>query len=147
MQYVLLMKPSPSAPEISKGAQSLYNRCMTLGEKIRHVRRTKRRTQKDLAQQIGLTKAQLSRWEQDHVVPRTRNLQDLAAALDVPFEEFENLKASSAPLQLAQEDPEMLEMVTQIGTLNQEQKRALKLVIQSMVTCQKLQALAGAASA
>jgi transcriptional regulator with XRE-family HTH domain len=116
---------------------------MTLGEKIRHIRRTKRRTQKELAQQIGLTKAQLSRWEQDHVVPRTRNLQDLAAALEVPFEEFQNLRASSAPLQLAQEDPEMLEIVTQISTLNQEQKRALKLVIQSMVTCQKLHALAG----
>ena len=132
---------------LTKVVFSLYNGHMTLGEKIRQVRRSKDRTQKDLAQQIGLTKAQLSRWEQDHVVPRTRNLQDLATALDVPFEEFKNLRGPSPPLQLAQEDPEMLEIVTQIGTLNQEQKKALKLVIHSMVTCQKLQSLAGAASA
>ena len=114
---------------------------MTLGEKIRYVRRSKGWKQKDLAESIGLTTAQLSRWEQDHVGPRPRNLQDLAKTLDVSFEEFENLMAP-APLRLAQDDPEMLEIVTQINTLNPEQKNALKLVISSMVTCQKLQALA-----
>lgn len=80
------------------------------------------------------------------MIPRPRNLQDLARVLEVNSDEFEDLRAP-APLRLAQDDPEMLEMVTQINTLNPEQKKALKLVITSMVTCQKLQDLAGATKA
>lgn len=118
---------------------------MTLGQKIREVRRAQKMTQKELAKRIGLTTTQISRWEQDHVIPRTRNLEDLAKALDVSNEEFQNLRPA-ASTQLLDEDPELLEIVTQINTLNTEQKRALKLVIHSMVTCQKLQNLAGAAS-
>ena len=118
---------------------------MTLGQKIREIRRSRKITQKELAEKIGLTTTQISRWEQDHVTPRSRNLQDLAKALDISEEEFEDL-TPAAPLQLLVEDPELLEIVTQINTLNTEQRKALKLVLQSMVTCQKLQALAGAAS-
>lgn len=105
----------------------------------------KKMTQKELAEAIGLTTTQVSRWEQDHVKPRSNNLRDLAKALGIDEEEFKGLKPA-APTQLFNEDPELLEMVTQINTLNPEQKKALKLVLQSMVTCQKLQALAGAAS-
>lgn len=122
-----------------------YNATMTLGQKIREIRRSRKITQKELAEKIGLTTTQISRWEQDHVTPRSRNLQDLAKALDISEEEFEDL-TPAAPLQLLVEDPELLEIVTQINTLNTEQRKALKLVLQSMVTCQKLQALAGAAS-
>ena len=118
---------------------------MTLGQKIREVRRSKKMTQKELAEMIGLTTTQISRWEQDHVTPRTRNLQDLAKALDVQEDVFQDL-TPAAPLQLIDEDPELLEIVTQINILNPEQRKALKLVLQSMVTCQKLHDLAGAAS-
>jgi transcriptional regulator with XRE-family HTH domain len=118
---------------------------MTLGQKIREIRRSKNWTQKELAEKIGMTTAQISRWEQDHVTPRTRNLQDLARTFDVAEEEFQDLKPA-APTQLFEDDPELLEIVTQINTLNPEQKKALKLVLHSMVTCQKLQDLAGAAS-
>ena len=113
---------------------------MTLGQKIREIRRSKGWTQKELAKEIGMTTAQISRWEQDHVTPRTRNLEDLAKVFGVSDDEFENLKPA-APIQLFDEDPELLEIVTQINTLNPEQKKALKLVLHSMVTCQKLQDL------
>ena len=46
---------------------------------------------------------------------------------------FENLQPA-APTKLFDEDPELLEIVTQINTLNAEQKKALKLVLHSMVT-------------
>ena len=118
---------------------------MTLGQKIRDIRKSKNWTQKELANQLGMTTAQIGRWEQDHVTPRSRNLQDLARVFGISEDEFENLKPA-ASLQLIDEDPELLEIVTQINILNPEQRKALKLVLHSMVTCQKLQDLAGAAS-
>jgi transcriptional regulator with XRE-family HTH domain len=117
---------------------------MTLGQKIRELRRSKGWTQKELAENLGMTTAQISRWEQDHVIPRKRNLQDLARAFGTEDETFEDLQPA-APIQLFNDDPELLEIVTQINTLNSEQKKALKLVLHSMVTCQKLQDLAGTA--
>lgn len=120
-------------------------RVMTLGQKIREIRRSKSWTQKELAQKLGMTTAQISRWEQDHVTPHKRNLEDLARHFGLEDDVFENLQPA-APTKLFDEDPELLEIVTQINTLNAEQKKALKLVLHSMVTCQKLQALAGAAS-
>lgn len=116
---------------------------MTLGQKIREIRRSKGWTQKKLAEKIEMTTAQISRWEQDHVIPRKRNLEDLARIFGVEDDTFQNLKPA-APSQLFDEDPELLEIVTQINVLNPEQKKALKLVLQSMVTCQKLQDLASA---
>lgn len=119
---------------------------MTLGQKIRDVRKAKGWTQKELATRLGMTVAQISRWEQDHVTPRTRNLEDLAKVFEVPEDDFQNLRPAPAS-QLFDEDPELLEIVTQLNTLSGDQRKAVKLVIQSMVTCQRLQDLASISKA
>lgn len=61
---------------------------MSLGKMIRLYRRRCGLTQKELAERIGTTLVQVSRWENDIVCPRPAKLPKLAAALGCPVEEF-----------------------------------------------------------
>lgn len=119
---------------------------MTLGQKIREIRKAKGWTQKELAERLGMTTAQISRWEHDHVTPRVKNLQDLAGVFEISEDDFQDLRPAP-PIQMFNEDPELLEIVTQLNTLSGDQRKAVKMVIQSMVTCRRLQDLASISQA
>lgn len=114
---------------------------MTLGQKIRNLRKAKNLSQQELAEKIGITKTQISRWEKGHVQPRQSNLRDLAELFGVSDEDFQDLTPPGA-LELMQDDPELLEMLSQVSSLKKEHRKALKHVLQSMITCQRLQDLA-----
>ncbi|MGI6308448.1 MAG: helix-turn-helix domain-containing protein [Dethiobacteria bacterium] len=70
-----------------------------LGRRIRALRRLKRVTQQQLAQQINLSASQLSNIERGVKEPNPELLEKMAAALNVPREEFfgvsESLKKHS----------------------------------------------------
>lgn len=59
-----------------------------LGKRIRGLRRLKRMTQQDLAQELGLSASQLSNIERGVKEPEPELLEHLALVLDIPNEEF-----------------------------------------------------------
>jgi transcriptional regulator with XRE-family HTH domain/predicted transcriptional regulator len=61
---------------------------VTLGQRIRHLRRTRGLTLADLASQVGAASSALSMIENGRREPRLSLLQSLATALDVPMEEL-----------------------------------------------------------
>ena len=72
---------------------------MTLGQNIQAARKNKGLSQEALAEQVGVSRQALGKWEKDTALPSLDNLQALAAALDVGVEELLGSKAgeSGAP--------------------------------------------------
>ena len=56
---------------------------MTLGESIQTARKAKGLSQEALAEQVGVSRQALGKWEKDTALPSLDNLQALAAVLDV----------------------------------------------------------------
>lgn len=61
---------------------------MTLGQNIQAARKNKGLSQEALAEQVGVSRQALGKWEKDTALPSLDNLQTLAAALDVGVEEL-----------------------------------------------------------
>lgn len=55
----------------------------TVGEAIREIRKLRQLTLQELADKVGVTQANLSRMENDHVTPRYATIRDIANALEV----------------------------------------------------------------
>ena len=72
---------------------------MTLGQNLQAARKAKGLSQETLAEQIGVSRQALGKWEKDTALPSLDNLQALAAALDVGVEELLGSEAgeSGAP--------------------------------------------------
>ena len=86
---------------------------MTTGEKIQSLRKKQGLTQEQLAQNLGVSRQAVSRWELDEALPETANLLPLAKALgcsidwlldpaqgpgtSIPHEEPSALPASPPP--------------------------------------------------
>jgi|SRR5881628_1030578 len=58
---------------------------MTIGEKILELRKSKKKSQKELASVLGVERSAISLWETDKVVPSGTNLNKLLAFFDVPI--------------------------------------------------------------
>ena len=56
---------------------------MTLGENIQAARKNKGLSQEALAEQVGVSRQALGKWEKDTALPSLDNLRALAAVLDV----------------------------------------------------------------
>lgn len=65
-----------------------------LGKRIRALRRLKRVTQQQLAQMIDLSASQLSNIERGVKEPKPELLEKMAAALNIPREEFFGISES-----------------------------------------------------
>ena len=65
----------------------------TMGETISTIRKEKGMTQKDLAEQLGVTDKAVSKWERDVACPDISTIPKLAAVLGISVEEL--LNASS----------------------------------------------------
>ena len=75
--------------EISKKLKAL-----AIGEKIRRIRQSKGLTLEDISQRTGLSKALISRIENEHVSPPIATLLRIAAALKVEISHFFSDQAS-----------------------------------------------------
>lgn len=56
---------------------------MTIGKRISEARKTKGYTQEYIAEQLGVSRQAVSKWEQDQTSPDTRNLIGLSKLLGV----------------------------------------------------------------
>ena len=59
---------------------------LTVGERIRRLRRTKGWPQVELAAEVGVTRPTIARWETDAQMPLVTHLFDLARALGVSMD-------------------------------------------------------------
>ena len=59
---------------------------LTVGERIRRLRRTKGWHQVELAAEVGVNRHTVAMWETDRCLPRVAPLFDLARALGVSME-------------------------------------------------------------
>ena len=61
---------------------------MSMGQKIKAVRRSRGLTQKELGQKLGLPFQSIAQWERDARNPKFETLQKIAEALETPIETF-----------------------------------------------------------
>lgn len=60
----------------------------TFGENLKYERKMAGLTQKQLADKMGITQQQLSRWERDDIEPAVTSIVAIAHALDVSFDDL-----------------------------------------------------------
>jgi len=70
------------------------------GEWLAASMQTRNLSQAEVARQLGVADAQVSRWRRGHVVPSRQHVQNIAAAFHVPTERVEQL-AGYAPADAA----------------------------------------------
>ena len=63
---------------------------MTFGEKLKKLRNEKQLSQEDLANQLGVSRQAISKWEQDIALPDTNNLILIAKIFKVSLDDLVN---------------------------------------------------------
>ena len=61
---------------------------MTLGEKIKDLRRTVNITQEELAEKIGVSRQAVTKWESDIGMPDVENLKNIATLFNISIDEL-----------------------------------------------------------
>lgn len=115
---------------------------MSFGKTLARLRKEKGWTQPQLADMLEMNANHVSRWETDRIMPRKRALEKISEVFDVPIHDLMGPpEPSNGSPRLAKEDPELAELVMQIAKLGEEQRKALRTVLRSMLTCQQLEQL------
>lgn len=84
---------------------------MTLGEKIKHIRKEKGLTQKELGDRLGgISQQQIGQWETGKANPKIETLKKIADALDMLLFEFLDDDLFDAATAHASEDNTMYEV-------------------------------------
>jgi transcriptional regulator with XRE-family HTH domain len=110
---------------------------MSFGETIRNLRMKKKLSQDELGELLGINGRNVSRYEHNHVRPRAKMLQKMASVLGVPLEELQPPR----PAGVVTEDPELQDYISQIDSLEPEDKLVVKRFLKAIVTSNKLQKL------
>jgi transcriptional regulator with XRE-family HTH domain len=109
---------------------------MTIGEKIRMLRKDRGWSQIELAEKLAVKPQNISRYEKGHVQPRESTLAMFAEVFEVPVSEL-----SSPTQDFPNLDPETAEYVRAIPTLSTKDQEAVKCVLKALVTAKKAQSL------
>lgn len=124
----------------------MYGSKNTLGLRLSRLRQDKGWTQKELAGKAGITQNQVSRIEKDKMQPRRSTIQALAAAFEIKAEDLEALALipdDDASSTLAQEDPELAALFSQVSLLSPAQREAVRVTLRSMIAYQKVRQVTG----
>ena len=79
------------------GKEQIIYESRKIGNFIRELRTKKRLSQKDLANQLGVTVAAVSKWENGKNIPDISNLKAIAVLFEVSLTEIINGEINSAP--------------------------------------------------
>lgn len=111
---------------------------MTTGKKIRELRLERKWTQAELGERSGINSSNLNRYEQDKLKPGPTILSRLSMAFEVSIEEL-----TGAPIEPAAvlQDEELLACFRQVQVLGEEDRAAIKRLIQAMVIKDQVQTL------
>jgi transcriptional regulator with XRE-family HTH domain len=111
---------------------------VTIGEKIKVLRKERGWTQGELGQKAGMLAQNISRYEKNKAVPREATLTIFAEVFNLPLSEFTNLVA---PTELAGLDPEIADYVRLIPTLSEKDQFVIKRVLKALINEKKVQNL------
>ncbi len=102
---------------------------MTLGEKILRLRKDKKWSQKELTLMIGTSGPVLGRYERDEITPSVEVAKKLAKAFGVTLDFLVDETGTVAEVT----DREMLNRITEINCLDQDEKTIVIRVIDSLL--------------
>ena len=74
---------------------------MTMGEKLLELRRGQGLSQEDVAEQLGVSRQAVAKWESGETVPDILNCEKLAKLYDVTLDELVNYESQDSMLPIA----------------------------------------------
>lgn len=110
---------------------------MTIGEKIRKLRREREWTQEELGERVQIDKRNVSKYETGHLNPSRKTVEKFAEALGISAAEL-LFDAEAEPV-LAIEDPELLNLFREIASMPEKSKNAVKTVLSMVVKQNRIQ--------
>ena len=111
---------------------------VTIGEKIKALRKKRGWSQAELGERVGIKPQNISKYEKNKTVPRESTLQVFAEVFQMPLSEFTQV---AAPVDIPGLDPEIAEYMRAIPTLDEEDQEAVKRLLKALVTAKKAQNL------
>jgi len=131
-------KPSPILASLAEAA-------MSIGSRIQSLRTTKAWSQEDLAKKLKTSGPNVSRWENNHGIPSVDALRELAQVFDVSVDYFLFDEAPLRPLS-GLKDPDLAQQLSQIDSLDEQDRAALKRFIKALANEKKMRELLEKAS-
>lgn len=111
---------------------------MTIGEKIRKLRRERNWTQDQLGARVGKHGRHIGRYEIGKVNPSKKALKKIADAFGVSVDEF-TANSTQPNLEAMFKDKELLELFQEIQELDEEDRTALKRIAHIAVKHHRLE--------
>ena len=111
---------------------------MTVGDKIKRLRRERGWSQGELGEKVGMPAQNISRYEKNKATPREATLAIFAEAFELPLSEFTSL---AAPLDVPNLDPEIVELMRLIPTLEENDQFVIKRVLTALINEKKVKKL------
>ena len=125
---------------------SIYNEerkgddAMTLGQRIRKLRKQRDWTQKELESRTGIDHRNITRYETSTVKPSVKVLQRFADAFEISVDELIHDASEIRPEILIQ-DKELLRQFQDVEKLPEDDKMAAKRILQALIMKQQMQEL------
>ncbi|MBT9583017.1 helix-turn-helix transcriptional regulator [bacterium] len=105
-----------------------------VGNTIALLRRDKGLTQAELAEKLEVTQSVVARWEKNQVQPRTKALEKIAQALEIPLTSLLSGGYSKVAIRLSEvDDPELADLLGQVDKLNERERDALKVFMRAIL--------------
>lgn len=105
---------------------------MTLGEKIRQLRKQRDWTQDELGKRVGVHGRHVTRWEKNKMAPSAKTLGRLADVFQVSLDELAQENNGALPESLVT-DSELLAQFQVVSHFEEEDKKAIKRILQAMI--------------
>lgn len=110
---------------------------MSIGERIRKLRKLKDWTQEELGQRVGIYGRNVARYENGHTVPRKQMMEKFARAFGVAIEDLEIDPPQTREPFL--EDGELTALFREVYALGEVDKSAVKRVLTLIVKQSRIQ--------
>lgn len=112
-----------------------------LGERIKQIRKEKGMSQSVLAQKVGLSYAQIGRYETKGVQPSADALKSIADVLGVS-PDFLLYGSTDQRANSSLSDSELIQQFKAVEQMNEDDKNVIKQLIDAFITKRKIQQLA-----
>lgn len=109
-----------------------------LGKKLHHLRRSKDLSQDEFGHLIGVHGRQISRYENDRVKPSGKVLKKYADFFGIAVDDLLRPNGDDMPWSTIQ-DKELYRQFLELEKLNEDEKAALKKIIQAVITKNRVQ--------
>lgn len=115
---------------------------VSLGEKIRKLRKERDWTQDELGSKVGVHGRHVYRWEKDRMKPSAKTLTRLAEVFEISLDELTQENGTSR-MEAALPDPELFAQFQAVAELDDEDKNAIKKILQAMIAKHQVKHIVG----